>query len=65
MNGKYPDIQSMGMYLELLSDLAFGNDDKFFLNLNPDICPNPFFTHTNIVFTLASTGNVKVSLYDL
>lgn len=64
INGKYLDVQSMGLYLELLNLLSLDIDNNFPINLKSTIFPNPFTEQTNIVFELSNQKNIEVSLYD-
>jgi len=65
LNGKYLDVQSMGLYIELLDQLTVGIDINFPANLKTNISPNPFTDHTNIVFELPNTQVIEVSLYTI
>lgn len=64
INGKYLDIQSMGLYIELLNLLISSIDINFPISLKTNIFPNPFTDQTNIVFELPEAQNIKVALYE-
>lgn len=64
INGKYLDVQSMGLYIELLNLLTLGIDINFPINLKTTIYPNPFTDQANVVFELSEGQNINVSLYD-
>ena len=64
INGRYLDVQSMGLYIELLNQLTLGIDYNFPIKLKTNIFPNPFSDLTNVVFELPSTQLIEVSLYD-
>jgi hypothetical protein len=64
INGKYLDIQSMGLYIELLNLLTLSIDLNFPINLKTNIFPNPFTDQTNVVFELPNEQIINVSLYD-
>ena len=64
INGKYLDIQSMGLYIELLNLLTLGIEINFPINLKANIFPNPFTDQTNVVFELPDAQIINVSLYD-
>ena len=64
INAKYLDVQSMGLYIELLNLLSTGLDINFPINLKTNIYPNPFYDQTNIVFELPNPQKIEVSLYD-
>jgi hypothetical protein len=64
INGKYLDIQSMGLYIELLDLLTTNLDINFPINLKTNIFPNPFYDQTNVVFELPNAQKIEVSIYD-
>lgn len=64
INGKYLDIQSMGLYAELLDLLTTDSAINSPINLKTNIFPNPFYDQTNVVFELPNTQKIEVSLYD-
>jgi hypothetical protein len=64
INGKYLDVQSMGLYIELLNLLTTGLDINFPIKLKTNIFPNPFYNQINIVFELPNPQKIEVSLYD-
>lgn len=64
INGKYLDIPSMGLYIELLNLLTLSIDLNFPINLKTNIFPNPFTDQTNVVFELPNEQIINVSLYD-
>jgi len=64
INGKFLDVQSMGLYIELLNLLTIGNEINFPMNLKTNIFPNPFTHQANIVFDLQDTQKMEVSLYN-
>ncbi len=64
INGRYLDVQSMGLYIELLNLLTLGIDINFPINLKTTIFPNPFYDQTNVVFELPNPQIIEVSLYD-
>ena len=65
LNGKYLDVQSLGLYIELLGEITVNIDSPFPLNLKSNIFPNPFSEETNIVFELNSKQEIEVSLHDI
>jgi hypothetical protein len=64
INGKYLDIQSMGLYIELLDLLTSGLDINTPINLKTNIFPNPFYDQINVVFELPNPQRIDVSLFD-
>ena len=64
INGKYLDVQSMGLYLELLTALTSGIDISLPVNVKTNIFPNPFRDQTNVVFELSLPQKIEVSLSD-
>ncbi|NBR14700.1 MAG: T9SS C-terminal target domain-containing protein [Flavobacteriales bacterium] len=64
LNGRYLDIQSMGLYIELLDLLTTSLDNSFPINLKTNIFPNPFYDQTNLVFELPTPQKIEVSLHD-
>ena len=64
INGKYLDIQSMGLYIELLDLLTSGLDINTPINLKTNIFPNPFYDQINVVFELPNLQRIEVSLFD-
>lgn len=64
INGKYLDIQSMGLYIELLNLLTLDIDKNPPINLKTKIFPNPFTEQINIIYELHTPQLIKVSLYD-
>jgi hypothetical protein len=64
INGKYLNIQSMGLYIELLNLLTLGIEIYFPINLKTNIFPNPFSDQTNVVFELPNEQIINVSLFD-
>jgi hypothetical protein len=64
INGKYLDIQSMGLYFELLDLLTSGLDINSPINLKTNIFPNPFYDQINVVFELPNLQRIEVSLFD-
>ncbi len=64
INGKYLDVQSMGLYIELLNLLTLDIDINFPVNLKTTIFPNPFNDQTNVVFELPKSQKITISLYD-
>lgn len=64
INGKYLDVQSMGLYIELLNLLTLSIDLNFPINLKTNIFPNPFTDQTNVAFELPNGQIISVSLYD-
>jgi hypothetical protein len=64
INGKYLDVQSMGLYIELLNLITTDLDVNFPINLKTNIFPNPFYDQTNIVFELPNAQKKQVSLHD-
>ncbi len=64
INGKYLDVQSMGLYIELLNLITTDLDVNFPINLKTNIFPNPFYDQTNIVFELPNAQKIQVSLHD-
>jgi len=64
INGKFLDVQSMGLYIELLNLLTIGNEINFPMNLKTNIFPNPFIQQVNIVFELPDPQKIEVSLYN-
>ena len=64
INGKYLDIQSMGLYIELLDLLTSGLDINSPINLKTNIFPNPFYDQINVVFELPNLQRIEVSLFD-
>jgi Secretion system C-terminal sorting domain len=64
INGKYLDVQSLGLYMELLNLLTSGIEFNFPINLKTNIFPNPFADDTNVVFELPHAQQIEVALYD-
>jgi hypothetical protein len=64
INGKYLDVQSMGLYIELLDLLTTDLNINFPINLKINIFPNPFYDQTNVVFELPNAQKIEVSLCD-
>ncbi len=64
INGSYLDVQSMGLYIELLNLLTLGIDSNLPINIKTNIFPNPFYDQTNVVFELPNQQIIEVSLYD-
>ncbi len=64
LNGKYLDIQSMGLYLELLNILTLGNDLNAQIDLKVNCSPNPFSDQIYLAFDLPGAQYIQVSLYD-
>lgn len=64
INGRYLDVQSMGLYIELFNLLTLGTDINFPINLKANIFPNPFNDQTIVVFELPNPQKIEVSLYD-
>jgi hypothetical protein len=64
INGKYLDVQSRGLYIELLNLITTDLDVNFPINLKTNIFPNPFYDQTNIVFELPNAQKIQVSLHD-
>ncbi len=63
-NGKYLDVQSMGLYIELLNLITTGINTSHPSNLKTTVFPNPFAGLTNITIELPEAQNIKVSLCD-
>lgn len=64
INGKFLDIQSIGLYLELLDLLTLGQNENFPVDLKTSIFPNPFNTQTNVTFELLDAQDITLSLCD-
>jgi hypothetical protein len=64
INGKYLDVQSMGLYIELLNLLTSDIDINFPIDLKTNIFPNPFYDQINVFFELPNQQILEVSLYD-
>jgi hypothetical protein len=64
INGKYLDVQSIGLYIELLNLLTTGLDINFPIKLKTNIFPNPFYDQINVVFELPNPQRIDVSLFD-
>ena len=64
INGKYLDVQSMGLYIELLNLLTLGIDLNSSINLKINIFPTSITEQANVVFELPEAQNINISLYD-
>lgn len=64
INGKYLDVQSLGLYTELLRLVALGTTTDFLRNTKSYVFPNPFTEQANVIFELSKAQEVKVSLYN-
>ena len=64
INGKYLDVQSLGLYVELLNLVALGATADFPPNTKSNVFPNPFTEQTSVIFELSKAQNMKVSLYN-
>lgn len=64
VNGKYLDVQSMGLYIALLNLLTTGLDINSPINLKTHIFPNPFHDQIIIDFELPNAQKIDVLLYD-
>lgn len=62
--GNYLDVQSMGLYLEMLDSLSLGIDSKIPIKLKSNIFPNPFTEQTTVIFELPQTQLIRVLLCD-
>jgi len=65
INGKYLDVQSFGLYIELLNSLTAGIDTNLPLNHGATVFPNPFMEQANVVFELPDNLFIDLSLYDM
>jgi hypothetical protein len=65
LNGKYLDVQSLGLYIELLGELPLNIKDGNELNVKMNIFPNPFNHETNIVIELLGNEEIQLSLHDI
>lgn len=63
LNGRYLDIQSMGLYIELLSLLTVGLETNS-ANLKITVFPNPVIDNINIICETPSSQILEVLLFD-
>jgi len=64
INGKYLDMQTMGLYIELLNLLSLDIEVNKPINSKNTVFPNPFDHQINIIFELPYSQNVNVLLFN-
>ncbi len=65
LNGKYLDVQSLGLYIELLGELPVNIDALNQTNFKLKVFPNPYLQEATLVFEIPVTEEIQLSLHDI